>query len=679
MILNKNKLLKNAIVCLIVTLFIASSVAPITNGNNSTDPETENMEILYQHILFDCYSNFNSSNALDEKTFQDVYLATISSEGINHTSAQSCVPNIQANDFSDSCSGIIDSPWPMKCHDLHHTGRSPYSTADNDGTEIWRFETHDVVGSIEGSPVIGPDGTIYFGCFDCHLYALYPDGTFKWKFKTDGWIWSAPAIAEDGTIYIGSYDDCLYALYPSGTLKWKFESGGSISSSPAIGADGTIYFGTLRGFDKGDIFAVNPNGTEKWHYTTDYYITSDPAIGDDGTIYIGSGDTYFYAMNPDGTLKWRFKTGGYIKGPPSVANDGTVYICSYDDFLYALNPDGTSKWKCNIGHGSETNPSIAADGTIYVGGNRLYAINPNGLMKWSFDLGTGGHIHQSSPAISLEGKIFVGLKIDDMSGGEIIAVNSDGTEQWRKKIANKWVESSPCIDRDGTVYIGSSLDDEGYSYGILYAFGAGELKTDANGPYYGLVNEPVGFTGYATGGHKPYSWKWSFGDNSVSYEKNPTHIYGSPGNYTVTLTVTDDDGNTSTDTTWAWIQETNNPPNKPVLKGPSKGKPGQYYDYSFSAIDPENNNVFYYVDWGDGEKKDWFGPYASGHEETLSHSWNSRGTYTVRIKAKDVYGNESEWSSLEVKMPKSIPFNSLWQILSHLIDRFPLLAYLFNY
>jgi outer membrane protein assembly factor BamB len=666
-------MLKNAIICLIVILFVASSVAPVTIGYDSTDPEMKNMQVLYQHINFDCCSDYCSSKSFDEKAFQDFYLSYIFQKNIDNTSAQSCssTGNNNANDFPNGCLGIVDSPWPMKCHDLHHTGRNPYSTADNDGTEIWRFETHDVVGSIEGSPVIGPDGTIYFGCFDCHLYALYPDGTFKWKYKTDGWIWSAPAIAEDGTIYVTSLDDHLRAITPGGVEKWRFDSGGSISSSPAIADDGTIYFGTLRGLGKGDIYAVNPDGTEKWHYKADYYITSDPAIGDDGTVYIGSGDTYFYAMNPDGTLKWRFKTGDYIKGPASIAEDGTIYFGSFDDYLYALYPNGTMKWRCRIGWGSENNPSIGKDGIIYIGGERLYAIYPNGTQKWAFDMGYLHWIGQSSTAISADGTVYVGTNIGDGRGGEIIAVNPDGTEQWRKNIANGVVSSSPCIGKDGTIYIGAhSLDDEGYSYGILYAFGAGELKTDANGPYYGLVNEPVVFTGFATGGQKPYSWYWNFGDNSVSYEKNPIHVYANLGNYTVTLTVTDDDGNTSTDTTWAWIQETNNPPNKPVLNGPSKGKPGQYYDYTFSATDPENNNVYYYVDWGDGNEKEWFGPYSSGREEILSHCWDIMDTFTVRVKAKDVYGNESEWSSLEVKMPKGIPFNSFWQILGKFIYRF---------
>ena len=97
-------------------------------------------------------------------------------------------------------SGPIDSPWPMKCHDLHHTSRSPYSTANVTGLEKWRFRCDGV----NGGPIIGDDGTIYFGDEDWDIYAIYPNGTLRWKYHTDGDITSAPALAEDGTLYVGS-------------------------------------------------------------------------------------------------------------------------------------------------------------------------------------------------------------------------------------------------------------------------------------------------------------------------------------------------------------------------------------------------------------------------------------------------------------------------------------------
>jgi PKD repeat protein len=50
----------------------------------------------------------------------------------------------------------------------------------------------------------------------------------------------------------------------------------------------------------------------------------------------------------------------------------------------------------------------------------------------------------------------------------------------------------------------------------------------------------VSFTDHTTG--TPDSWFWSFGDGSVSREQNPVHTYGSPGNYTLSLAVSNNEG-----------------------------------------------------------------------------------------------------------------------------------------
>jgi PKD repeat protein len=58
----------------------------------------------------------------------------------------------------------------------------------------------------------------------------------------------------------------------------------------------------------------------------------------------------------------------------------------------------------------------------------------------------------------------------------------------------------------------------------------------------------VHFLDQSTG--NPTSWHWDFGDGATCSECSPTHIYGSPGDYSVTLTVSDsvvDDDTTAVD------------------------------------------------------------------------------------------------------------------------------------
>jgi hypothetical protein len=86
------------------------------------------------------------------------------------------------------------------------------------------------------------------------------------------------------------------------------------------------------------------------------------------------------------------------------------------------------------------------------------------------------------------------------------------------------------------------------------------------------------------------------------------------------------------------------PPGKPTISGPISGKPGIEYNFTVAAIDPERDDVYYEIQWGDGTGVGvWFGPYDSGSEQTFSHTWVNMGTFTIRVRAKDVYDKYSDW------------------------------------
>jgi outer membrane protein assembly factor BamB len=428
----------------------------------------------------------------------------------------------------------MNSSWPMQSHDVYHTGRSPFSTANNPGTEKWRIHGNSA-GGVESSVVIDVNNIIYFGTMgsDSTLYALYSNGTLEWKYRTNGLIWSTSAIADDGTIYLPSWGSHLTALYPNGQVKWDFGAQDPIASSVTIAEDGTIYIGTMAG----NLFAINSNGTEQWHLYLGGNLISSPAIGHDNTIYIGTSSNYFYAVNPNGTLRWQFGAGQF-KGNPSIASDDTIYAPCSNGYLYAFYPNGTVKWQASTGGSiAGSGVALAEDGTIYIGTELLRAFYPNGTLKWSADV--QGNIYGTVPAVSTDGTIYVS------AGLSLVAINPDGTEKWRKEIANQYAHSSPSISKDGTVYVGSTSDD----YGYLHVFGLGPLRAEADGPYTGTAQQPVTLTGLAFGGIPPYEYLWDFGDGNTSTDLNPTHTYAMGGNYTATFTITDSEGNSSSDTT----------------------------------------------------------------------------------------------------------------------------------
>ncbi len=337
--------------------------------------------------------------------------------------------------------------WPTFQHDISHTGRSAVDTTNVLGEVKWKFHTG---ASLETSPAVGSDGTVYLNSADGNLYAINPDGSQKWAFFIGGLgtniLNSSPAIGSDGTIYLGSDMGNVYAINPDGTEKWEFStpSGRRLESSPVIGSDGTVYVGS----DDRNLYAINPSdGSQKWALANAGGVSS-PAIGSDGTIYSGSWDESMHAVNPDGTQVWAFATNGAIYSSPAIGSDGTIYFSSSDGNLYAVNPDGSQKWA--LAGGYQSSPAIGADGTIYVGLDVLSAVTDNGdhaTVKWSFD--TGSFV-QSSPIIGADGAVYFS-SIDS----NLYAVNPDGTEKWALSLGGGQQISSAAITTDGTIYVGS--------------------------------------------------------------------------------------------------------------------------------------------------------------------------------------------------------------------------------
>ena len=478
--------------------------------------------------------------------------------------------------------GLLDSAWPMFCHDNQHTGRSPYAPTGNWYVEKWRFKMNK--GMTISSPAIDKNGTLYVGSMGEHcMFAINPDGTEKWKVTT-GSTQSSPAIGDDGTIYIGTDEGILYAININGTIKWGISIGdGWAYSSPAIDDNGTIYCASVN---SQKLAAVFPNGTIKWFFNAQNLIYCSPSIGKDGTVYIGSNDGYLYAIHPNGTLKWKYYGGGPKGiGSASIAKDGTIYTGGTSGYLYALYPNGTLKWKVLTGWIGQSTPAIAEDGTIYVCDLdycRLYSIATNGTVNWYYHVGDD---ILTSPAIDSQGVIYF-ASYDNY----LYAVNKNGTLRWRFQAASQGIESSPVIASDGTIYISGNYPPSGYT--------------------------------------PPYSYLYAIGT----------------------------------------INDTK--PATPSITGDENGHVRSKYDYTILSTDPDNDNISYYIDWGDGKSTDWTTPTPSGQAITLSHTWQKKGTYTVKTKARDEHLMESDWGSLSVTMPLSYE-PPHFRFFDWLFERFP--------
>jgi hypothetical protein len=107
---------------------------------------------------------------------------------------------------------------------------------------------------LAGPPGIAADGSLVAGTTDAYLYALRPDGSFRWSYTLRGRIVGRPSIASDGLILVSAQQNGLYALEPEGTLAWVASIPGGVTSAPVLDGDGKIWVttggGTLLGFTR---------------------------------------------------------------------------------------------------------------------------------------------------------------------------------------------------------------------------------------------------------------------------------------------------------------------------------------------------------------------------------------------------------------------------------------------
>ena len=142
------------------------------------------------------------------------------------------------------------------------------------------------------------------------------------------------------------------------------------------------------------------------------------------------------------------------------------------------------------------------------------------------------------------------------------------------------------------------------------------------------------------------------------------------------------------------VFEGNSEPENPLIDGPAEGKFNTRYTFYLSSTDPDNDQIKYRIDWGDNSS-DTTGYYASGEELSINHSWlkenrdhhsvlplRGEQQFTIKAKAIDSNGAESDWTTMEVVMPKTPdnPWMTLLQnILYWLTERFPFFKCLLSF
>ena len=267
------------------------------------------------------------------------------------------------------------------------------------------------------------------------------------------------------------------------------------------------------------------------------------------------------------------------------------------------------------------------------------------------------------------------------------ADSEDGKTNWTKNPVPTFDPSNP----SNPAYRWSQPYPEGFSFrGSWQAHCTGDERADGVHMILTVSNQ-----NYAGFGHLAYYWSPDWGDTWIGHPDNPIiapgqHPEGVPASgfqRTPTLLIDEEYGryilayNAGHDINEKWKRRTyiatatrpiNKPPEAPEITGPTNGNPGIDYFYDFSnCIDPNDDDMTYIVEWGDGKFSE--GSIESGSDFSLLHNWSEEGIFTIRAKLIDIFGAEGNWTTFDVDIPRSkiFQFNSFDYLFSMILKKLP--------
>jgi PKD repeat protein len=410
------------------------------------------------------------------------------------------------------------------------------------------------------------------------------------------------------------------------TSSWKIPRNATVVQSYLVSVSGTS---TAKSPSDAQVFFVQAavitipslTSTQSAYQRTQTFSFSFQSTYPDGS-YANTGVALITLIRPSGTN---------ITLTTSFDSTSQRFVATYK--TSTTNQTGT--WAATLTHNSyddgngNIGPSIAistsaqlqpATLTVAIASQSSYALNQQIKFNTTISYPDGTNFQTGSVSSFL---VFSGGGHNDS-----VPISFDSTFQ-------KWVASyTPGVNEPGGLW---SLRVVAADSAIPTNYGSATRAVTLQdrppfaiftpSPTTALTGITISFVGTAS--YDPdgtvVSYSWDFGDGSTASGATASHSYSIAGNYTASLTVTDNSGSTASNTALIIIQD--RPPTAIITVPTGTTSAGQSASFSAAGtVDPDGTISTYAWNFGDG---------STGTGFSASHTYSNPGTYTVTLTVTD--------------------------------------------
>lgn len=616
-----------------------------------------------------------------------------------------------------------------------------YAKIDVNGNKIWSYP------GVYSLTVGDASGDLFGNTYLVHgEYVSNPGTVIKKVGQAGNLIWENVYALSGFRIDVGTDNCAVVSGYPnqgtagaafikvneSGELLWaNLDADGPLGlmlhARMLLDEDNDAYLAAGTLFEMA-VCKVNNDGTSEWTQTLPGSYANDITLGNDGySIFVVGGNTARLIWNSSVNSPPAF-------GVPNPVNGSTAQPLSFTWSIPINDPDGDLfSWTIQCSNGQTNSGSEATNGTKTLTlSNLAYSTTYKVWVNATDPTGSNQYRRRwytFTTKVNLPPVFGTPSPVNGSTGHPLsftwsIPINDPESDQfsWTIQCSNGQTNSGTGATNGTKTLTLSGLD-------YLTTYTVWVNATDPTGseqftkrwyrftteqgdeppffgqpsPANGSSNQPLNLTWsipISDAQGDPFTWSIQCsngqtisGDGASNGTK--TLILSGPLEYSTTYKIwvnaTDPVGSGgSGDDSRAWFifttgdQQSNNPPDKPETPtGTSNGKINVLYTYTTSSTDPDGDQVYYNWSWGDGSYSGWLGPFTSGATATVQHKWTTKGTYEIKVKAKDTNGDESVWSEpLPISMPIVLNhpmLRFLGQLFEQFPHAFPLIRHLMGY